>query len=308
MEPIIYHTIVLELPVATTRGFLETFEARPIEFFAKYVKELYLTSIISFPQARRLVAACTGIRNLVCWADPGKFSEENLAELLPPKIIQKLSVKVEALWGTTSGSHTPHLSRFSSHLFSSLTHLEIVNPPGVDSPLQIDWEGLCHLPALTHLAFGDLWHWGHLYLVPSFRQVLDDAPKLKALIAVSRDGALVEHLQLQKVLVDDPRFVVLLQCKWPVTLATYWDIVKRGGPDFWYIADEKVQKQLREVLSCLFGFECAHADGFLVKEQRPDAPSKQEYGDSIRLITSSYHLTEVGRLLVGGLILKKRHS
>ncbi|KAF8149441.1 hypothetical protein B0H34DRAFT_733743 [Crassisporium funariophilum] len=242
IEAILYETIVLELPISTTRLFLRTFYSRPPTFFAKNVKQLYLTSIITFIEARRIISACSNLTTLVCWAEPRRL-REGIIELPALHGIQKLSVKIEALWGLTADAQHFH---FTPGIFANLSHLEIVNPPCADSALAIDWDGLCRLPALTHLAFGDLWGWSHAHLLRFFPRVLEECERLLALIVISRDVRLVDALY-DAGIPGDPRLVVIPEFNWPMALATYWDIVRRGGPDFWFAADDIVLQQTSEV-------------------------------------------------------------
>ncbi|KDR67513.1 hypothetical protein GALMADRAFT_258131 [Galerina marginata CBS 339.88] len=243
MERIIYETVVLDLPLFTTKLFLRTFYSRPTNFFARNVKRLYMTNFLAFPEAREIVAACAGLTDLVCWADPISKSQGNFVDLLSPACIRHLSVKIDALWGiSTSQSHFKR--QFTPHLFPNLSHLEIVNPPGSYSATQVDWDGLRALPKLTHLAVGDLWHKTHLHFIPHFEQTLVQCENLKVLLLISQDDGFVDELRKSGIQ-QDSRVVVKTEFNSPLPLSEYWDSVRQGGPDFWGLADRMALENSR---------------------------------------------------------------
>ncbi|KAF8950731.1 hypothetical protein BDZ97DRAFT_1770851 [Flammula alnicola] len=152
-EALIYETVVLESRLATDL-FLRTLDVRPPSFFAKNIKRFYLTEVVSFydVEAQRILAGCTGLTEVTCWVYPHSF-KDNLLPQLPTHNLQRLSIPLEALWGIS-----PLSPQFTASLFPNLSHLEIVNPPGLHAALQIDWDGLIALPRLTHLALGELYY------------------------------------------------------------------------------------------------------------------------------------------------------
>lgn len=233
MEAIIYETVVLELPLTTVDLFLKTFYSRPSSFFAKNVRRLYVTSIIDFPESRRIISACTGATTVVCWADR-LGSKDNVIDRLSSQRVERLSVKLYSLWGNLPRPH-----RFTGALFPNLSHLEIVNPPSQSCGFQIDWEGLGKLPKLTHLALGHFWHSIHPYLFPFLEKALEEYQNLRVLLLLSNDEAFTKSLN-ETGIARDPRVVVREEFNSPMPLVEYWDSIRQGGPDFWASADEVV--------------------------------------------------------------------
>ena len=119
VEPVIYETMVVSAPSRPANDlFLRTFYSRPSAFFAKNVKRLCLANLTdsngTFNQATQIVSACSGITELLCWAYPESI-EDNLIQFLVPHRLQKLSVKIEALWGLSP----PSIHKFDPHFFPS---------------------------------------------------------------------------------------------------------------------------------------------------------------------------------------------
>ncbi|TFK44099.1 hypothetical protein BDQ12DRAFT_660917 [Crucibulum laeve] len=239
IESIIYKTIVLDLPVKKTKLFLQTLESRQPTFFAAKVKNLHVTTFVSFPEVQQILSVCTGLDNLTCWADVQPFNE--LRPLIPVNRLQKLSIKIETFWGISTG-----FRYFDAEMFPCLSHLEIVNPPCDDSSLKVDWEGLCKLPKLTHLAIGSLWAITHNHVVEVIRMLLEKSDTLQALLIISMDDDFIELVK-EHGLRDNPRVVVMPTFdSFAETEAEYWKAVVQGGPDFWTAADKVVQKQTEE--------------------------------------------------------------
>ncbi|KAL1661284.1 hypothetical protein GGF50DRAFT_118135 [Schizophyllum commune] len=74
IEPIIYNSVVLDHPVrdalyARVKSFMIAIDSKPAPFFARAVKNLYIHSLVPPADAVRILAACTGVVNLVCWKD-----------------------------------------------------------------------------------------------------------------------------------------------------------------------------------------------------------------------------------------------
>ncbi|KAF8971264.1 hypothetical protein BDZ97DRAFT_1753566 [Flammula alnicola] len=232
-EALIYETVVLESPLATDL-FLRTFDARPPSFFAKNVKRLYLTEVVSFYEAQRILARCTGVTEATCWVYPHSF-KDNLLPQLPTHDLQRLSIPLEALWGMS-----PLLPHFTASLFPNLSHLEIVNPPAVHPTLQIDWDGLVALPRLTHLALGELCYDNHAYFIPPLGRLLDECQQLKGLVLLTCDKLFIDALRKSGI---DTDFRVLVQPEFhcAVTISEHWKGVRQGGPDFWNMAESLLQ-------------------------------------------------------------------
>jgi hypothetical protein len=234
MEAIIYETVVLELPVETTDLFMQTFHARPPTFFAKTVKRLYITGILSFSDARALLAACTGATDITCWIYPHTFTAHLLPHL-PTPALRRLSIPLEALWGMA-----PVSIQFTPALFPRLSHLEIVNPPGGHPALTIDWAGLAALPALTHVALGELCFGDHAHFIPLLGVLLDACPGLEVLVIITRDELFKDEL-CKSGLDEDERVVVQSDFNGALMVHEYWEGVRKGGPDFWAMADRAVR-------------------------------------------------------------------
>ena len=236
MEALIYETVVVELPFETKRLFLRTFHERPAGFFASHVKRLYILNSMTYQEAQDLLSACTGVIDVTCWASQDLFNDKgNLVDILPTKRLQRLSIKLDALWaaGAVDG-------RFSDKLFPNLSHLEIVNPPPFEclfSHYLDDLGGLCSLPSLTHLAFGDLWEDEHLYLIPFFEDMLKRCPRLQILILETRDIRFQNAISEVR---DDPRTVVQQSFSGDVPQSEYWEEIRQGGPDLWSRAESVV--------------------------------------------------------------------
>ncbi|KIM45563.1 hypothetical protein M413DRAFT_442235 [Hebeloma cylindrosporum] len=236
MEALIYETVVVELPFETKRLFLRTFHERPASFFTSHVKRLYILNSMSYQEAQDLLSACTGVIDVACWASQDLFNgKENLIDILPTKRLQRLSIKLDALWGAGAVN-----ANFSVQLFPNLSHLEIVNPPPFEclfSHHLDDLGGLCSLPSLTHLAFGDLWESEHLYLIPFFEDVLKRCPRLEVLILETRDTYFRNALFEIK---NDPRTVVQKSFNGNVPQSEYWEAIRQGGLDMWSRAEKVV--------------------------------------------------------------------
>lgn len=231
MEALIYETVVLALPFqATSKLFLRTFNARPPSFFAKSVKRLYITGIITFDEAQKVLAACSSAHEVTCWVYPYNL-KDNLLQQLPTHNLRRLSITLESLWGMS-----PRAIDLTPNLFPKLSHLEIVNPPGNHPTLQIDWSGLLVLPSLTHFGLGELTFKDHFRFVDPLGKLLDDSPQLKVMVVVTRDKPLID--ELYKSGIDgDRRVVVQSDYNGGVTFDAYWKEVKDGGSDFWAAAE-----------------------------------------------------------------------
>ena len=231
MEALIYESIVLALPFqATSDLFLRTFNTRPPSFFAKNVKRLYITGIITFDEAQRVLAACSGAHDVTCWVYPHTL-KDNLLQQLPTHNLRRLSITLESLWGMS-----PRAIDLTPSLFPKLSHLEIVNPPGNHPTLQIDWSGLLLLPSLTHFGLGELTFKDHFRFVDRLGKLLIDRPQLKVMVVVTRDKRLVNEL-LKYGIDGDGRVVVQSEYNGAVSFEAYWKEVKDGGLDFWAAAE-----------------------------------------------------------------------
>lgn len=247
IEPIIYETVVLDYPIVTTTLFLRTLKFRPAGFFAQNVKSIYLTSMIPFTQAQKVLSICTGATSIACWADPDPKSD-GLMPLLRTRPLERISTKLEALCSIeTMDTISPTRYHISLGTFANLSHIDIVNPPGYFIP--VEWAWLHVLPALTHLAFGDLFSMDHLHMLELFSELLAECEFLQTLVVISHDEPFI--MELEKSGLCDLRLVLLPSFHYPRSLRDYWEGVRQGGPDFWELADQTVQKAKLKMVRCL---------------------------------------------------------
>lgn len=238
IEPLIYETVILDFPMSTVELFIRTLDSRPASFFSRYIKTICLTSIITFSQASRILAVCTGAVNISCWAGPIPM-KASLLPIIRSHPLQKLSVKLEDIVNLS-----PTLD-FSHPLFNNLTHLEIVNPPSsyfIDTPTPVNWSGLHRLSSITHLAFGDLFYDEHSYMVSVFADLLSNCESLQTLVLVSDDALLSDALHREHKL-HSSRLVTLPSFHYPYQYISYWDALRQGEPDMWERAD-KIKEHL----------------------------------------------------------------
>ncbi|KAF8907860.1 hypothetical protein CPB84DRAFT_241081 [Gymnopilus junonius] len=62
-------------PSLKNRSLPQYLPISPSYFFAKRVKRLYITTVVPFPQARAIVAACTNATDVSCWADRSRTAK-----------------------------------------------------------------------------------------------------------------------------------------------------------------------------------------------------------------------------------------
>ncbi|KAF9000397.1 hypothetical protein BDQ17DRAFT_1421173 [Cyathus striatus] len=184
MENIIYRTVVLNFPVPKTELFMRTFDSKPPEFFARTVKNLHLSTMVPFRDAQKIISVCEGAKRVACWGSSSSYTE-GLYQILPSHDVQQLSVKMETLMGNES---------ISADTFPNLTHLEIVNPPYISSKTSFNWETLCLIPNLTHLALGEVFSHHHLYLVDIIQGLLTGCQSLQVLVIITEDTRFLDLL------------------------------------------------------------------------------------------------------------------
>ncbi|KAF8143344.1 hypothetical protein K438DRAFT_1783845 [Mycena galopus ATCC 62051] len=223
VEAVIYETIVLGRTCEKQDLFWRTFSSRPPAFFSKAIRNLHLTSGISYNRARDIISVCPNLSTLTCWANPLSTKKE-LCALLSPNL-QRLSIDASILWSTSS-TNIPDLTH---PVFARLTHLEIVNPPS-----GFDWSPLLDgsVAHLTHLAFGDLYAAHTASMISFFCDALaSEDPQLKMLIAVSRDEHFLTALELADL--KDTRFMCLSSYHHPLGPTEFWEGVARKDVEFW---------------------------------------------------------------------------
>ncbi|KAJ7646566.1 hypothetical protein FB45DRAFT_998050 [Roridomyces roridus] len=235
VEAAIYEIIVLgSCCPQKLELFFRTFSSRPTAFFAKNVRVLHLTAGVSHTQARKLLAVCTNLSSLTCWANPLGSGEEFSASLaVTSPNLRRLSINVASLW--SPGAPGPN---FTHPFLARLTHLELVNPP-----TWFDWSPLldgCSLPNLTHLAFGDLTAAHSPTMIDFFVAALaSDIPRFEMLIAVSRNVVFLNALEKAELIGPDSgreserRFVCLPCYYYPFKPSEYWKGVARREVQFW---------------------------------------------------------------------------
>ncbi|KAF9456580.1 hypothetical protein BDZ94DRAFT_1346893 [Collybia nuda] len=235
-EPIIYETVVLDegYAAASTTMFLRTLRSRPAEFFAENVKNIYLTSAIQFHHAQKILSICTGATNIGFWADRGPNNDFSVL-LNRRKPLQRLSSRLEVLCQIET-THAAPLMRLNvpPDTFINLSHFDIVNPLF----FAFDWTWLHLLPALTHLAFGDLFTPYHLHMFDVFSGLLSGCKLLETLVIVSSDRLF--SVELEKSGLCDQRVVFLPSYHYPRSAKGHWQDIRRGGSDFWEFPDQMV--------------------------------------------------------------------
>ncbi|KAJ7213079.1 hypothetical protein GGX14DRAFT_696956 [Mycena pura] len=241
VEAVMYETIVLGQPSAKQTLFWRTFAARPPAFFAKNIRALHLATGVSDPRVGALLAVCTDLAALTCWAANPLATREALLDRLsgpgPMSPLRHLSINAATLW--------PRADNLTHRLFARLTHLELVNPPA-----WFDWAPLLApgaLPRLTHLALGDLdaAHAASVLDTGFFRDALaSDAPgpRLEMLIAVSQNEYFLYALERERAVVEEARFVCLPSYHYPWAPTEYWDAVARKDSEvqFWRRREKRV--------------------------------------------------------------------
>jgi hypothetical protein len=161
-------------------------------------------------------------------------------DILQTHRITRLSVKIESLFDRRN-----LLQAMPWSLFPNLSHLEIVNPPDfLDASIHIDWEGVSQLPRLTHFALGDLWSFSHTFMLPILVNLLASCTVLRSMVLITEDQCLIQALERSGI-AKDKRVVVIPSFHWTYNLREYWSKVKRGGFDFWSMADEELEKKKR---------------------------------------------------------------
>ncbi|KAL1710347.1 hypothetical protein EV121DRAFT_285635 [Schizophyllum commune] len=218
IDTFLYSSLVLDYPYTRPALLLRTITDRDPDFIARTVKRVYITTSVAYADAARVLAACSGATDITCWTRPAP-------EFPGLACVKRLSFDASSLLSTPK-------------LLPSLTHLDLVNPP--PGTTMESWMALfAGLPALTHVAFGNLYAQepvDHRPLIPLFLALLsgETGHDLKMLVAVSDDEDFVPFLYKE---VDDPRVVVMPQFNHPRTLMEYWQDVQTGGLDFWGVAE-----------------------------------------------------------------------
>ncbi|KAF5326731.1 hypothetical protein D9619_003943 [Psilocybe cf. subviscida] len=84
IEGIIYESLILDAPLLTTRLLLRTLASKTgrHEFFARTVKRVYLSPIVSAEEAAFVLSMCTGAKEIVSWApEIGRGSKKTLPDI-----------------------------------------------------------------------------------------------------------------------------------------------------------------------------------------------------------------------------------
>ena len=207
IEPIIYEMVTLDSR-AKLNGFLYTMCHRSLDFFARHVKTLLMSSVED-RDFLEILSACTGVVNLACW----NCGQERLIE--PSPGLCRLST---------------HLDCMSRSTFVNVTHLEVVGA-------WPDTETLSLFPSLTHLALDD----DGRFITEEDLILLSDLSSssdlLKIIIILIRDPefatSIVDHDNLG-----------LISLKQPPDLQSFvsdWEAPVRGGADMWVRAEEEAE-------------------------------------------------------------------
>ena len=211
IEPIIYEMVTLD---SRTRlnGFLFTMCHRSLDFFARHVKTLLMSSVED-KDSIRILSACTGVVNLACW----NCGQERLIE--PSAGLCRLST---------------HLDCISMSTFVNITHLEVVGEWPTTETLRL-------FPNLTHLALDD----DGRIITEDDLVVLSGLSSssclLKIIIVLVQDPNLEPYIPVDH---DNPGLVLLKQ---PTNLQSFvsdWEAHVRGGADMWVRAEEVAESRV----------------------------------------------------------------
>ncbi|KAJ6600215.1 hypothetical protein B0H10DRAFT_2083383 [Mycena sp. CBHHK59/15] len=219
IEPLLYRVLHLGIYDLMPDIFLTTTKTKPPGFFHGAVRQMYLESSISWSQAdvQEVLSLCSG---LVPLEIVGKFVNPRILRSLGQMRLQRLSVRLEALFGGNSCIDLTH------PLFDSITHLDIYDEIGEKRILT----RISALPALTHLCFNEEVAWGII------RAVLRDCPRLELLANFCSFPGDVFRERAQDPPVRDVRFVMGMY-------ADHWidyDVGVKGLSDFWSVLDDFV--------------------------------------------------------------------
>ncbi|KAH6917805.1 hypothetical protein BKA70DRAFT_1393670 [Coprinopsis sp. MPI-PUGE-AT-0042] len=218
----------------------------PKGFLALHVKYLRMTAYVEGNLAAAVVSACTGIIDLLLWADLWGYlgeitvedRQEQCSRLLHSLHLQRFSCRYDHLWNVEAFSGS------SFHpWFHTLTHLKIFYAAVDDIEEHFTVPLLKQLTSLTHLCLAPEPGFGNTFSESGLLAVLDARPSLQILVAqVYLEGLLQELLEKPWV---EPRIVYQLDLSGEEAIAD-WEAHLEGKPTMWMKAEECVRKRRSE--------------------------------------------------------------
>ncbi|KAJ7634398.1 hypothetical protein FB45DRAFT_1056452 [Roridomyces roridus] len=208
-------------------ALLATSRSKPPSFLHKSVRHLFLdmSSEWTDEEALQVLRLCTGLVNLLALPP---YSNPRLLPILGVLHLRRLSTSLETLFGNRAEIDLRH------PLFSSLTHLDIFDEGIASNSLHV--QGLCALPALTHLCLNNDVPWGAVKDLLAGCRSLSVFVNLWAYIRFDRAKAVARSPP-----VTDVRFVVAVFADY----WTDWETGAYGGNDFWKSAEEFIELKRR---------------------------------------------------------------
>ncbi|KAJ6482595.1 hypothetical protein C8R45DRAFT_305827 [Mycena sanguinolenta] len=241
IEPLLYRVVGTHSEPLVS-ALEQAMQRKPAEFFRHSVKHVYFGNLDDDPCFQTILEVlrlCPDIISLAYTIPQGE--PELLALLKGIRRIRRLNGCLEYLFGSFSAID------LSLAVFRSVTHMDVFDDIDENNPSTARLcEGLCALPALTHLGLNGR--------VDSelLRNLLQGCPYLQILVNMwaDRTNAIDMVAASQKAGVRDIRYVVIVfNDYW-----NDWEVGARGGTDFWAAADDFVARKRRHEIeeSCHF--------------------------------------------------------
>ncbi|KAL0953673.1 hypothetical protein HGRIS_004871 [Hohenbuehelia grisea] len=199
METIIYEVICLSNRRQCSR-FMFTIDNRPAHFFVAHVKALLLPYQIHDDQTARILAKCSAVVNLACWAPTYPMA---VAEVQDALSLRQLTIRMSTLCRIGDTGHT-------HPTFTHLTHLWLID----DCISWMSYTGFHHLRALTHLAldFSAVSPTILARAVAALSLILGQCTTLQVCLLLTHKHEMEEKLRvLEAEGLGDSRLVVLAQ-------------------------------------------------------------------------------------------------
>ncbi|KAJ6466779.1 hypothetical protein C8R45DRAFT_477918 [Mycena sanguinolenta] len=231
IEPLLYRVIGADFNASLASAFERALRTKPPDFFRHSVKHVFLGADSSYTQSiLEILRLCPDIISLT-YVVPDE--EPGLLELLKKfRGIRRWSGCLKDLFGDVSAVD------LGLAVFRSVTHMDLFDHVDVDAPSSARLcEGVCALPALTHLCL-------NRRVDPEIlRNLLQGCPRLRVLVNMWADSTRATEMVAahREAGVDDIRYVVVVCYNYLFD----WDTGARGGIDFWVAADDFVARKCR---------------------------------------------------------------
>ena len=239
IDPILYETMVLATSSTKTgfELFMANIDCKPLVFYAKHVKNLWISAVDDPDAFERVLSICSGVENLVLFPMRRYINYPFVPFLERPSAgshLRRLTCHLEYLfppWST--------MQNFQHACFANLTHLHLFDEHWSD------YAGFENLRSLTHLALA--------CCGPEELAIV--IPKLPVLEYV----ALCSYK-------DDDFYVPMVNKRVPVEVhAMYgirvvwvdgvnradWERGTTGGADFWDLVEREVTQRRAEMVCML---------------------------------------------------------